>query len=66
MDSGADIEEMIAKQEKLSHWDEWSQEEKDLLILQRTLSSYMEDEKAEKFIKKVCESAGRERTSWKE
>ena len=47
-------------------WDEWGQEEKDLLILQRTLSSYAGDEIADVFIRKVSESAGRERKSWKE
>ena len=32
-------EEIMKKQEKLLHWPEWSQEEKDLLILQRDRKS---------------------------
>ena len=36
----------MAKMDQLSNWDKWSQEEKDLLILQRTLSPYVGDEGA--------------------
>lgn len=66
LDNYGDPDEIMAKREKLSHWNEWSQEEKDLLILQRSLSRYVGDEEADAFIKKVCESAGREKTSWKQ
>ena len=59
-------DEIMAKMDQLSNWDKWSQEEKDLLILQRTLSPYVGDEGADAFIKKVCESAGKERTSWRQ
>lgn len=53
--------------DKLSNWDKWSQEEKDLLILQRSLSPYVGgDEEADAFIKKECESAGKEKTSWRQ
>ena len=31
----------MAGMDKLSNWDKWSQEEKDLLILQRSLSPYV-------------------------
>ena len=57
---------MMKKQEKLLHWPEWSQEEKDLLILQSYLSDYVGEEEADAFVRKVCESAGREKGSWKE
>lgn len=58
----------MAGMDKLSNWDKWSQEEKDLLILQRSLSPYVEggDEEADAFIKKECESAGKEKTSWRQ
>ncbi len=61
-----DPDKIMKRQEKLSHWDEWSQEEKDLLILQRSLSPHVGDEGADAFVRKVCESAGREMMSWKE
>ena len=38
---------------------------KDLLILQKGLSYYVGEEKADEFIRRVCENAGREKTSWK-
>lgn len=66
LDFYGDPNEIMEKEEKLSHWPEWSQEQKDLLILQGYLSSYVGEEDAEAFIRKVSESAGRERTSWKE
>ncbi len=57
----------MAGMDKLSNWDKWSQEEKDLLILQRSLSPYVGgDEEADAFIKKECESAGKEKTSWRQ
>ena len=56
----------MAGMDKLSNWDKWSQEEKDLLILQRSLSFYVGDGEADAFIKKVCESAGKEKTSWRQ
>ena len=58
--------QIMKKQEKLLHWPEWSQEEKDLLILQSYLSDYVGEEEADAFVRKVCESAGREKGSWKE
>lgn len=61
-----DPDEIMAGMDKLSNWDKWSQEEKDLLILQRSLSSYVGDGEADAFIKKVCESAGKEKTSWRQ
>ena len=66
LDVYGDPEEMMKKQEKLLHWPEWSQEEKDLLILQSYLSDYVGEEEADAFVRKVCESAGREKGSWKE
>lgn len=65
LDYYGDPDEIIEKMDKLSNWDKWSQEEKDILILQRSLSPYVGDVEAEAFIKKVCESAGKEKTSWK-
>ena len=66
LDAYGDPEEIMKKQEKLLHWPEWSQEEKDLLILQSYLSDYVGEEEADAFVRKVCESAGREKGSWKE
>ncbi len=60
-----DPDEILARKQRLADWDKWSQEEKDLLILQRGLSSYIGDEGADEFIRRVCENAGREKTSWK-
>ena len=60
-----DPDEIQAKRDRLSKWKQWSQEEKDLLILQKGLSYYVGEEKADEFIRRVCENAGREKTSWK-
>ena len=56
----------MERQERLSNWPEWSQEEKDLLILERGLSSCIGEDGAKDFTRKVCESAGREQVSWKD
>ncbi len=66
LDYYGDPNEIMERQEKLSRWSEWSQEEKDLLILERALSPYVGDAGAIDFVRKVCKSAGRERMSWEE
>ena len=66
LDQYGDPEEIMERQERLSNWPEWSQEEKDLLILERGLSSCIGEDGAKDFTRKVCESAGREQVSWKD
>lgn len=61
-----DPQALMEEMEKTSRWNQWSQEEKDLLILERMLSAHVGQEHAAAFVKKVCESAGKERMSWKQ
>lgn len=65
-DDYKDQDRIRKEKEKLSQWPDWSREEKDLLVLEGYLSAYAGRDGAEEFVRKVCESAGRERTSWRE
>lgn len=66
LEAYGDPEEILKKMEEMSHWNEWSREEKDAFILQREMSPYIGDKNAEDLVTKLYESAGKEIHKWEQ